>query len=111
MASIKRVPTERTRQVSRNVAAIRRNLGLSLAQFGAIANVSYQTVKNWEDEELTSEPNVSEYELLLEAQRKTNSGAGFAQFTVKFFLKLFGQLSRDDKSEVMEALQAQERDQ
>jgi hypothetical protein len=72
--------------------------------------VSYQTVKNWEDEELTSEPNVSEYELLLEAQRNLDVKAGFSQFTVNFFLRLFGQLSRAGKSEVMKALQAQERD-
>lgn len=108
MTSCKRVPTERTRQVSRNVAAIRKNLAMSLAQLGAIANVSHQTVKNWEDEESTSEPNVSEYEILLEAQRKKKGGASFAKYTVRFFVGLFGQLSRDDKNVVMKALQAEE---
>ncbi|MCP4528615.1 MAG: hypothetical protein GY833_22275 [Aestuariibacter sp.] len=83
---------------------MRKNLGMNLTNFGALVDVTAPTVRNWEDEESTSEPNVSQYEMLLEAQRKKGGGVSFAKHTVLFFVKLFSQLSLADKDVVLQAL-------
>lgn len=117
MASIKRVPNERTRKEARNVSEMRRKLGLTLKDFGAIAHVTAPTVLNWEDEESTSEPNISEYRLLiaayersLEVDRKQDSGINFSSYSISSIIKFVKGLSSKDQDEVIMALNSKKRD-
>ena len=118
MASIKRVPTERTRQEARNVAKMRRELGLTLTEFGAIADVTAPTVSNRENEDSTSEPNISEYRLLiaayelsLEEHRKQDSGINFSSYSISSIINFVKGLSSKDQDEVIMALNSKELDQ
>lgn len=104
MSGIRRLPSERTKQISSNVKEMRLQLGYSKNELGKVCGVSGMTVKNWEDVETSNEPTASQYEMLLEVYKREVSGAGFTRFTTAYLNSLLSQLSTVTKQDIIKFL-------
>lgn len=100
-----RYVTKHTIEISEKVKQIRIELGYERTEFAKKIDVSYNTLKNWENPELTNEPTASQYNEIQELYKKKGSTILASSQSVKLLIDTFRKLPKSYRKKLVALFQ------
>lgn len=94
-----------TIEISEKIKQIRTELGYGKTEFAKKIGVSYNTLKNWEDPELTNEPAASQYYEIQELYKKKGSTLLASSQSVKLLIDTFRKLPKNYRKKLVALFQ------